>query len=468
MESRILQFIAALRASGVRISLAESTEALSAVDLVGIQDRERFRLSLRATLIKEARDLPVFEKLFPLFFSADQLPPMGGNLLEALSPEEAQMLAAALRQFAQTLRQRIERLMSGQPLSRQELEELAQLVGLDEVHDLRYQSWMVQRILRALSFPEVREALRELMEQLARMGMNRERIEQMRTMIQQNLQGIQQQIEQFVGQRIAEHLSHRLPGQPVDNLLNRPFHMLSESEKKAVQREVRRLAAMLRTRVALRQKRAKAGRLDAKATIRANLKHQGVPFEIRHRDRVLKPRIVALCDVSTSMRFCSELILTFLHALQGEVQKAYIFAFIDHLEYISGDLHSQDANEAVASVLLRMPPGSYNTDLGRSLKNFCDHFLDLLNSQTTLLIVGDGRNNYNDPRLDLFSMMTRRVARTIWLNPEPPALWYGDSDMPKYAPFCDSVLKVSNLRELTEAIDHLMTASVPSASSFLR
>ena len=59
MESRILQLIAALRASGVRVSLAESAEAFSAVDLMGIQNREHFRLSLRATLIKDLRDLPV-------------------------------------------------------------------------------------------------------------------------------------------------------------------------------------------------------------------------------------------------------------------------------------------------------------------------------------------------------------------------------------------------------------------------
>ena len=74
MESRILQLIAALRASGVRISLAESSEAFSAVDLMGIQNRDQFRLSLRATLIKDVKDIPTFEKLFPLFFGSGQSP----------------------------------------------------------------------------------------------------------------------------------------------------------------------------------------------------------------------------------------------------------------------------------------------------------------------------------------------------------------------------------------------------------
>lgn len=457
MESRILQLISALRASGVRVSLAESAEAFSAVDLMGIQDREQFRLSLRATLIKDARDIPIFDKLFPLFFGSSQPPLMGGSVSDQLSPEEAEILADALRQFAENLRERMERLMNGQPLSRAELEQLAQMVGLNNTQDLRYQNWMAQRMMRALAFPEVREALKELMEQLAQMGMSRERVEQLRELIRQNMQGLERQINQFAGERIAETLSQQPPGETADNILNRPFHALSNADKKAIQREVRRLAAILRTRIALRQKRAKTGQLDAKATLRANLKHHGVPMEIRHKNRVRKPRIVALCDISTSMRFCSELMLTFLYALQGQVHKTYAFAFIDHLEYISGDFNATNADEAIASVLWRMPSGSYNTDLGWSLKNFNDDFLDTLNSQTTLLLVGDGRNNYNDPRLDLFAQMSRRVARVIWFNPEPPALWNGDSDMPKYAPLCDKVFQVGNLRELAEAVDHLMT-----------
>ncbi len=458
MESRILQLISALRASGVRVSLAESTEAFSAVDLMGIQNREQFRLSLRATLIKDARDLPVFDKLFPLFFGSNQPPMMGGNPMDNLSPEEAQMLADALRQFAQQLRQRMERLMNGEPLSRSELEALGQMVGLDQTDDLRYQNWMAQRMMRAMNDPKVQQAMRELMEILAEMGMNRERVEQLRELIQQNLKGMKQQIDQFAGERIAENLSEQPPNENLDGLMNRPFEALSDSDKKLLQREVKRLAAALRTRIALRQKRAKSGQLDPKATIRANLKYHGVPMEIKHRDRVRKPKLVVICDISTSMRFCSELMLSFLFALQGQVRKTHAFAFIDHLESISEDFNGSNADEAIASVLWRMPSGHYNTDLGWSLNDFNSEYMDTLNGQTTLIIVGDGRNNYNDPRLDIFSTMARRAARTIWLNPEPPHLWHGDSDMPKYAPLCNNVLKVSNLRELAAAVDELLTA----------
>jgi uncharacterized protein with von Willebrand factor type A (vWA) domain len=456
MESRILQLISALRAGGVCVSLAESAEAFSAVDLMGIQNREDFRLSLRATLIKDIRDIPTFDKLFPLFFGSGQPPMMGGNPSDDMTPEEAQMLADALRQFAQSLRHRMERLMNGEQLSRSELEALSQMVGLDRSDDIRHQNWMAQRMMRALEFPEVQKAMKELMEELQQMGMNRERVEQMRNMITQNMQGMQQQIEQFAGERIAENMSEKPRGESADNLMNRPFHALSDSDKMILQNEVQRLAAILRTRIALRQKRAKSGQLDPRATIRANLKYHGVPMEIKHKDRTRKPKIVVICDISTSMRFCSELMLSFLFALQGQVRKTHAFAFIDHLEYISDDFSGSDADQAITTVLWRMPSGHYNTDLGWSLQNFNDDFMDTLNSGTTLLIVGDGRNNYYDPRLDIFSIMSRRAARTIWLNPEPPIMWHGDSDMHKYAPLCDNVLKVGNLRELADAVDELM------------
>jgi uncharacterized protein with von Willebrand factor type A (vWA) domain len=457
MESRILQLIAALRASGVRISLAESAEAFSAVDLMGIQDRDQFRLSLRATLIKDAKDIVTFEKFFPLFFGSGQPPQMGGNLSDDMTPEEANMLADALSQFGEQLHQRMERLMNGEPLSREELEALAQMVGLNQADNLQYQQWMAERMKRAMAFPQVQKAMRELIEQLAQMGMTRERIDQIRQMIQQNMQGMQEQMEQFAGERIAENLSERPRSENIDSLMNRPFNALSDTDKQLMQREVKKLAAALRTRIALRQKRAKTGQMDAKATIRASLKYHGVPMEIKHKNRVHKPKIVVICDVSTSMRFCSELMLTFLYALQGQVRKTHAFAFIDHLESISEDFSGSNADEAIQSVLWRMPSGHYNTDLGWALNDFKDGYMETLNTGTTLIIVGDGRNNYNDPRIDIFSLMSRRATRTIWLNPESEFLWNGDSDMHKYAPLCSDVLKVSNLRELASAVDDLMT-----------
>jgi uncharacterized protein with von Willebrand factor type A (vWA) domain len=301
-------------------------------------------------------------------------------------------------------------------------------------------------------------ALQELLEQLQRLGMGKARLLQMAEVLRENIRGMQEQVSQYVGMRLAENTSARPPNPTADNLMDTSFGALSDADKRILQREVKRLASALRTRIALRQKRSKVGQLDPKRTIRANLRYHGIPIELRHRDRVRKPKLVLLCDVSTSMRFCAELMLNLLFTLRGQVRRTEAFAFIDHLESISDNLADADPDRAVATVLRRMHPGHYNTDLGWSLSEFHSDHLDALDNRTTLIVLGDGRNNYNDPRIDLFALLVRRSARTIWLNPEPPQLWRGDSDMPKYAPLCERVLKVANARELASAVDQLLSA----------
>lgn len=456
MEDRMIRFIAALRAGGVRVSLAESADAFRAVDNLGVQNRNAFRLSLRATLVKDASGLPTFDELFPLFFDSGDNPPMQ-DLTEEMSPEEAQMLAQALRMFSEQLRKMMEKLLRGEQLSQQEMQQLGQMVGLNRTDDLRYKEWMAKRMMRALRFDEVKDALREMMELLAQMGMNKERLQQMRELLRANQQAMQEQIAQYAGRKIADNMSEQRPDESIDDLLDQPFGALSDKDMDRLRKEVSRLANRLRSRIALRQKRAKTGQLDAKATIRANLKHGGVPMEIRHRNHRLKPKLVVICDISTSMRHCSELMLSLIYALQDLVTKTHAFAFIDHLEYISPDFVGHEAKDAIGEVLVRMPPGHYSTDLGYSLENFAQDFMDTIDGRTTFILVGDARNNYNDPRLDLFQTIARRSRRTLWLNPEPPMLWgSGDSDMLKYAPLCDNVAIAATLGELTQAIDHLL------------
>jgi hypothetical protein len=456
MQERIVKFISALRSMGVRVSLAESADAFNAVDQMGISDREAFRLSLRATLVKNAHDLIAFDELFPLFFGGDSQPPML-NLSDDITPEEAQMIAEGLRRFNQQLQDMLERLMQGEPLTQEEMQRLADMIGMQQADDLRYQDWMARRMEQAMRFDEVREAMRELMATLAQMGMDVQRLEQMRELLQQNMQRWQEQLNQFAGQRIAENLGETPKQEQAERLLNRPFSSLSEKEMALLRDEVRRLAGILRSRVALRQKRAKSGVLDPKATIRANLKHFGVPIKLRYKHKTLKPRLVVICDISTSMRYCSELMLSLLYTLQDLVSKTHAFAFIDHLEFITPDFQGKQADEAIGAVLQRMPPGYYSTDLGYALLNFSSDYLDKIDSRTSLIVVGDGRNNYNNPQIEIFRKMSRRARRTIWINPEPQIQWgTGDSDMPKYAPHCDDIVRAGTLNELTTAVDQLL------------
>jgi uncharacterized protein with von Willebrand factor type A (vWA) domain len=456
MEERIVRFVAALRAAGVRVSLAESADAFKAVEYLGVKNREVFRLSLQSTLVKDASNRSTFDELFPIFFGSGEAPPMT-HPSEDLSPEEASMLAQALRQYNEQLRKMLKKMLNGEQLNSQELDQLARMVGLNQMDDLRYREWMIQRMKKALRFKEVQEALRELAKTLAQMGMDKERVKQLTKLMGANQKAIEEQLRQFAGQRISENMSDRPPRDSLDDLMDRPFSALSDRDMQRLRKEVQRLANALRTRVALRQKRAKSGTLDAKATIRANLKHGNIPIQLKFRQRTLKPKLVVICDVSTSMRFCSELMLSLLYHLQDQISKTHAFAFIDHLEFISPDFTGNEANEAVAHVLRRLPSGYYNTDLGNSLDDFQRNFMDAVDSRTTFIVVGDGRNNFNNPRLDIFNTLARRSRRCIWINPEPPVLWgSGDSDMLSYAPGCSVILQAGNLSQLTAAVDKLL------------
>jgi hypothetical protein len=157
------------------------------------------------------------------------------------------------------------------------------------------------------------------------------------------------------------------------------------------------------------------------------------------------------------MRYCVEFFLTFISMVRDQIRKSHSFAYIDHLEYISPDFERMAPNQVIQQVLRRMPPGYYNTDLGNALESFAAGYMDLLDHRTILIVLGDGRNNFNPPREDLFQKMAKRARTCVWLNPDPLALWgTGDSDMPRYLPFCDLAFQVSNLRQLSDAVDHLL------------
>jgi uncharacterized protein with von Willebrand factor type A (vWA) domain len=456
MEERIIQFVAALRNRGIPVSLSESIDAFDAINQLGIQEREFFRISLRSTLIKNQNHLDVFDELFPLFFGSGFSSPLS-NLYNDLSPEEASMIAQAIRQLNENLQNMIERLLQGKSLSQEELEHFAQRIGLQHANNQRYQEWMVRRMEQAMKFEEVREAIRQLSETLTELSMESGRLYQIREFLEENFNSLREQIRQFVGKRIAENLSETPKGESAEQLMNRNFTALSESDMQVLRDEVRRLAVILRSRIALRQKRAKNGRLDPKATIRANLKHLEVPFSIKYHNRRRKPKLVIFCDISTSMRYCSELMLSLVYELKDQINKTHAFAFIDHLEYINPDFSGKHANEAVRRVLNKMPPGYYSTDLGYSLRNFSSDFMDTIDGKTTFIMVGDARNNYNNPEIEIFKRIARRSHRTIWINPESRIQWNsGDSDMWKYEPYCDDILRASTLSELSAAVDKLL------------
>jgi uncharacterized protein with von Willebrand factor type A (vWA) domain len=456
MDSRIVHFITALRASGVRVSLAESQDAMYAIDALGVEDREVFRLSLKATLVKEAKDGPAFDRLFPLFFGSGQPPMMNG--MDGLPSDEQQMLRDALRQMLRELQAELmRRLMEGRPLSLDELQQLGQQSGLPNANQPYHQQWISRRMLQQLGLQDLEEAINELMELLAALGMSDEARQQLRDAVEGNAEALEQQVREYVGQQIAENMAKEYDKrEPIDDLMHRPFNTLSEREADELRHQVQRLAAQLRSRAALRQKRGKEGTLDPKATLRANLQYGSVPIKMKFKHKTLKPKLVLITDVSTSMRPVAEFMVRLMYELSDQIARARSFAFINHIHDLTAEFEHGRASEVVQEVLERIPPGYYNTDLGAALAEFCHDNFDCVDRRTTVIFLGDGRNNFNDPRTDLIDQIKRRARRVLWFNPEQPSQWrVGDSDMLQYAPLCNAVHRVSNLAELADAVDHL-------------
>ena len=458
MDDRVVEFVSALRSNGVRVSLAESVDSLRAIEVIGVLDRDLFKNALKATLIKEPADVPVFDQMFPLYFGS------GGPEMQqpqGLTKEQQEMLERALDELRQQIQELMRMLAQGQKLSEEQMKDAARKSGVSrQMRGMNEQvrEWLTERMMRQLGLtPEqLREALEALMKQLKQQGMDREGRQEVGETVQQNAESMREQVSRFVGQNMLNQPNEDPYRRRIDDLMNRPLSSLTDAEMDELRNHVRRLVAHLRSRAALRMRRANQGNFDAKATIRYNQRYGGVPLEIKLRKRHLKPKLTVILDVSTSMRPVAEFMLQMVYEMQDQVSKARSFAFIDDIHDISQPFNEHRPEDAVPLVLQSIPPGHYNTDLGNSLVTFSKDFLDTVDRRTTVIFVGDGRNNYNNPRLDIVQMLKMRSRRVIWMNPEAPYMWgQGDSDMTAYAPLCDAVHQVATLQQLADAIDDL-------------
>ncbi len=456
MDTHLIKFIAVLRTSGVRVSIAESADAICAVERLGVKNRTNFRLGLRSTLIKDQKDLQIFEELFPIFFGSSGISPLF-DIQAEFSPDEAAAIGNILQTFQVQERFFIERLLRGDALSQDELARISKFTGLSQADDLRYRVWLAKRLTKAMKINNIREAITRLSVLLYGKGISPQRSKEIIDLLELNLAAVETYLDRYVGHRIAQNMTRVREIDSSDVLIYKSINSLTDKELLILDDDVKRLANALRSKAALRFRRAKSGRLDVKATIRANLIYGMVPIKLKLRAKTLKPKLVVLCDVSTSMRNYSELMLSLLYCLQDQISRTHAFAFIDHLEYITPDFVGLGAHEAVRKVLQKMPSGYYSTDLGSSLQNLYDDYLDMIDRRTTIIVVGDGRNNYNDPRTDVFKFLTRRSRQTMWITPENPNLWRtGDSDMQLYAAISSVVLQAGTLAELSAAVDNFL------------
>lgn len=454
MDQRIVEFIRGLRAAGVRISLAESKDAMEGIEILGVVNKELFRESLRTTLIKKQEDFAAFDQLFPLYFGSGG--PALQNAMEDMNPADQNLLKAAMEALSGRMQQLLDWLTSGDGPTKEELEEMANRAGAQWADSPRQTMWITRRMLQQMGMSQLEDQLRELTQRLQQAGMSQQAIEKLMGVVEANREALEEQMAQQVGLQIAQQRADRPDDLYGSDLMNKPFQSLTEAEKETLRLEVRRLVAQLRSRVALRRKKGNKGKFDAKGTIRSNQRYGGVPLEIKFKKKKLKPSLVLICDVSVSMQSVVEFMLRLIYELQDQVAKARSFAFYGDLQEVSITMAGNQVGEAIAEVLTTIRGRNYGTNLGYSLDTFCQNYLDAVNHRTTVVVIGDGRNNYNDPRVDLIKDIQRRAHKLIWFNPENRQQWHeGDSDMNAYFPHCDAVHIVRNLAQLSTAVDKL-------------
>ena len=103
--------------------------------------------------------------------------------------------------------------------------------------------------------------------------------------------------------------------------------------------------------------------------------------------------------------------------------------------------------------------GSGGTDYGQALIDLRDQHWEQVDRRTTVLVLGDGRSNHTDPRLDIFAELADRAKRVVWLCPEPVARWgSGDSELLRYGPFCTHLSHCATALDLEEALDEILLA----------
>jgi len=242
-------------------------------------------------------------------------------------------------------------------------------------------------------------------------------------------------------------------------LAQKPFGAMSEAELVRLREEVARLAKKLKAMASLRRKIERRGRLDARRTLRRALSTGGVPFRLQHKKRrVEKPRLIVLCDISDSVRHVSRFMLQFAFTLQELFSKVRSFVFVSDLGECTDLFKEHEIQRAVDLAYGGGVVNVYaNSNFGRAFKQFEERYLDAVTTKTTVLVIGDARNNYNPPEAWALDEIKSRARRVLWLNPEPPVSWsFGDSAMRDYEPYCDRVEVVNNLASLARVVDTLI------------
>ncbi len=468
MQKKIVDFTNLLRKSGVRVSVAESLDAFSALDELSLDDRELFKDALRTTMVKRSDDIPTYDRLFDLYWSGfhdtlrEQLGQAAGDLPGELDLDQ---LLEALRQMLENMDVNLSDLAKAMlSMDPNQLEKLirnaADETGIERIQNLLQIGFFSRRMLEQMGLEGAGGDLRELIEELREAGMSEEELEQLGRLMEAVQDAVRRSVRQFVEQELDKQNHDYLERFRRESLQEKSFYNLTEEDIRRMRELVNRLAQKLKNVITIRRKRERKGKFDLKGTMRRNMAHGGVPFELIFRQRKKeRPKIIILCDVSSSVANVSRFMLQFVYSLQEAFTKIRSFVFVAELGEVTQVMRDNDIYDGIDQSL---DGGGVINVYTRSNFGFAFHvfwrdFLSSIDSRTTVVVIGDARNNYNDPRAWCLREIHRKAKNLIWINPEAPGAWgFGDSVMDRYLPYCDVAEECRNLKQLSRMVDRLL------------
>ncbi len=439
-DRAISDFVRALRSADVRVSPGETIDAARTLEIVGYGDRARLKDSLACVLAKSLEEKETHDRLFDLYFSrrkAEPEPESG----KAAAPEERPAEATSIREL-------VER--GDETEIALALEAAGQAAGVSDIRFTTQTGVYAQRMLKMMGV----EALESDLLDRLRAGAPQDQIEAedlmaaRSEMMRRARDYVEQQFEVF-GAGETERFRE-------DILSERRISALDQNDLDRIQPLIAKIARKLAVKHSRRRKMRNRGQLDVRRTLRANAGLDGALFDLAWRRRRRdKPRIVVICDVSGSVAQSVRLLLLLLYGLNDVVSDLRPFAFSGRLDEVGDDLSVGAFAPAMDRIINRL--GMSPTDYGQALSDLKTRFWSAIDRRTTVLILGDGRSNYGDPRLDIFKDLGARAKRVLWLCTEPRPLWgSGDSAMLRYEPYCHGVSIVSTLKDLERAVDAVL------------
>ena len=469
-------FVAELRASGIPVSLTETIDAAQAVGHVPLDDRDGFKYALAATLVKDASHWAAFETVFDVYFStrgrarsmADEFVGEGsvsgqdgedgsrgegqndGGGMDGLSPEElAEMLyRALLNADADMLRG-----LAGEAVTRFAGMEPGRPVG---------GTYYLYRVLRRLELEGVLERLLEAAQDTSDESRTdlQERLQ--REEFQMRIDKLKAEIEAEIRRRLVEDRG----SEAMARTLRRPlpedidFMHATRDELTALRRAVQPLTRKLAVKLARKRRHKRKGALDFRNTIRHSLSYGGVPAEPKFKHpRPHKPEMFVIADISGSVAAFARFTLQLVYAISTQFSRVRSFVFIDGIDEVTRLLEgTEDIGAAVHRVNTEADViwVDGHSDYGHAFNVFWERWGKEISAKTSVIILGDARNNYHASSSWVISEIAKRARHVYWLNPEPKSYWNtGDSILSEYAPHTDGTFECRNLRQLSHFVEQL-------------